>query len=54
MEILPGIAAVAENYDGFVLDLWGVVHDGRAPYPGVADALVRIVPFTDCVVMVTV
>ena len=42
MEILPGIAAVAENYDGFVLDLWGVVHDGRAPYPGVADALAQL------------
>jgi HAD superfamily hydrolase (TIGR01459 family) len=39
MKILSGIAALAEHYDGFVLDLWGVVHNGREPYPGVAAAL---------------
>ncbi|HEV7267805.1 MAG TPA: TIGR01459 family HAD-type hydrolase [Falsiroseomonas sp.] len=39
MKILDGIATLAERYDGFVLDLWGVVHNGRAPYPGVAEAL---------------
>lgn len=42
MMILEGIAPLAERYDGFVLDLWGVVHDGRAPYPGVAEALARL------------
>ena len=42
MEILPGIAPVADQYDGFVLDLWGVVHDGRAPYPGVPEALAEL------------
>jgi HAD superfamily hydrolase (TIGR01459 family) len=39
MQILDGIAPIAERYDGWVLDLWGVVHDGRRPYPGVAEAL---------------
>jgi len=39
VEILDGIAPVADRYDGFVLDLWGVVHDGRRPYPGVPEAL---------------
>ena len=39
MKILDGIAPLAERYDGFILDLWGVVHDGRRPYPGVAEAL---------------
>ncbi|QYU66576.1 hypothetical protein J4558_16545 [Leptolyngbya sp. 15MV] len=39
MIILDGIATLADRYDGFILDLWGVVHDGRAPYPGVAEAL---------------
>ncbi|WP_372616861.1 TIGR01459 family HAD-type hydrolase [Falsiroseomonas sp.] len=39
MKILDGIAPLAERYDGFVLDLWGVVHNGREPYPGVAAAL---------------
>jgi HAD superfamily hydrolase (TIGR01459 family) len=39
MRILEGVATLADRYDGFILDLWGVVHDGRKPYPGVADAL---------------
>jgi HAD superfamily hydrolase (TIGR01459 family) len=39
MRILDGVATLAERYDGFILDLWGVVHDGRRPYPGVAEAL---------------
>ncbi len=42
MEILDGIAPVADRYDGFVLDLWGVVHDGRRPYPGVPEALAEL------------
>ena len=42
MEILEHLAPVAERYDGFVLDLWGVVHDGRTPYPGVLDCLERL------------
>ncbi len=42
MDILEGIAPLAGRYDGFVLDLWGVVHDGRAPFPGVVDALERL------------
>ena len=39
MEILDGIAPLAERYDGYVLDLWGVVHNGKQVYPGVAEAL---------------
>jgi HAD superfamily hydrolase (TIGR01459 family) len=42
MQILDGIAPIADRYDGWVLDLWGVVHDGRRPYPGVAEALGRL------------
>jgi HAD superfamily hydrolase (TIGR01459 family) len=42
VDILDGIAPVADRYDGFVLDLWGVVHDGRRPYPGVPEALAEL------------
>jgi HAD superfamily hydrolase (TIGR01459 family) len=37
--ILTGLAAVADRYDGFILDLWGVLHDGVRPYPAAADTL---------------
>ncbi|MEI9986707.1 MAG: TIGR01459 family HAD-type hydrolase [Aliidongia sp.] len=40
--LLDGIAAIADRYDGFVLDVWGVLHNGMAPYPGVVDALQRL------------
>ncbi|PZW50453.1 HAD superfamily hydrolase (TIGR01459 family) [Humitalea rosea] len=42
MIILDGIADLAEKYDGFILDLWGVVHDGRQPYAGVTQALAQL------------
>ncbi|MGE5504238.1 MAG: TIGR01459 family HAD-type hydrolase [Actinomycetota bacterium] len=36
---LDGVAALAGAYDAFVVDLWGVLHDGHAAYPGAAEAL---------------
>jgi HAD superfamily hydrolase (TIGR01459 family) len=35
----PGVAPLAARYDGFVLDLWGVIHDGITAYPQVTDTL---------------
>jgi HAD superfamily hydrolase (TIGR01459 family) len=42
LSLLQGLGEIAEGYDGFVLDLWGVLHDGSAPFPGVIDALGRL------------
>ncbi len=33
MQHLAGFAPLAERYDGFVLDLWGVIHDGVDAFP---------------------
>jgi ribonucleotide monophosphatase NagD (HAD superfamily) len=30
---------VADQYDAFLLDMWGVMHDGSRPYDGVLDAV---------------
>ncbi len=43
MILLPGFAPLAQEYDGFILDLWGVIHDGIAPYDGALDCLQRLV-----------
>jgi len=40
--VLSGLAPLAARYDAFILDLWGVIHDGIAPYPGVLDGLGRL------------
>jgi HAD superfamily hydrolase (TIGR01459 family) len=36
---LPGISGLVEHFDTFFLDQFGVLHDGRAPYPGALDCL---------------
>ncbi|MEI6558651.1 MAG: TIGR01459 family HAD-type hydrolase [Rhodospirillaceae bacterium] len=41
--VLRGLQALAGRYDGFILDLWGVLHDGERPYPGALDGLERLV-----------
>ena len=39
MTAYQGMAALADRYDGFILDLWGVIHDGVTPYEGAGDCL---------------
>jgi HAD superfamily hydrolase (TIGR01459 family) len=39
---VSGFRELAEKYDGFIVDLWGVVHDGIKTYPGVVDCLARL------------
>jgi HAD superfamily hydrolase (TIGR01459 family) len=40
--LLGGLAEIASDYDGLILDLWGVLHDGVAPFPGVVETLGRL------------
>lgn len=39
VELLDGLRHLADRYDGFILDQWGVLHDGRAAYPGAVECL---------------
>jgi HAD superfamily hydrolase (TIGR01459 family) len=39
MRFLTGFASLADDYDGFVLDLWGVIHDGVNAFPHAVDCL---------------
>lgn len=36
---VEGLSALLPHYDGFILDLWGVIHDGGTAYPGAVGAL---------------
>jgi HAD superfamily hydrolase (TIGR01459 family) len=36
------MSELAALYDGFVLDQWGVLHDGTTPYEGAAECLTRL------------
>jgi HAD superfamily hydrolase (TIGR01459 family) len=42
MQHFNGFALLAERYDGFVLDLWGVIHDGVNAFPHAVDTLGRL------------
>lgn len=39
MQTLESLSSVVDRYDLFLLDLWGVVHDGSQLYPGVKSTL---------------
>ena len=39
---IDGIAGIADRYDGFILDLWGTIHDGYRPLPGSVDAMTAL------------
>ena len=43
LRLIDGMRGLASEYDGFILDLWGVVHDGIAPFPGVLDCMARLI-----------
>lgn len=40
--LISGVRELAGAYDGFILDLWGVLHNGQTPYPGTVDCLARL------------
>src|SRR5271168_3526922 len=42
MRLLTGFSQIASAYDGFVLDLWGVIHDGVNAFPHAVDCLVQL------------
>jgi HAD superfamily hydrolase (TIGR01459 family) len=37
--LIEGLRSVVDRHDAYILDLWGCVHNGLAPFPGVIDAL---------------
>ena len=40
-------------YDGYLVDLWGVVHDGAQVYPGVMDCLQNLQDQGKCVILLS-
>lgn len=40
--IFTGLAEVVDEYDLFIIDLWGVVHDGVSIYPAAAHCLSQL------------
>jgi HAD superfamily hydrolase (TIGR01459 family) len=36
---IPSLLALLDGFDAFILDQWGVLHDGAAPLPGALEAV---------------
>ncbi len=39
MQFKNNIRELVDSYDYFIFDVWGVIHDGTAAYPGAVDAI---------------
>lgn len=39
---LGGVGGLTRDFDGFIIDQWGVMHDGVKPYPGAIECLERL------------
>lgn len=42
LQALAGVRDLPPLFDNLIVDQYGVLHDGQAPYPGAVDALVRL------------
>lgn len=40
--MVGGISEIADRYDGYLVDLWGCVHNGIEPFPEAVDALLHL------------
>jgi len=41
MRVLDGLSEIADGYDALLCDAWGVIHNGREVFDGVAEAMTR-------------
>jgi HAD superfamily hydrolase (TIGR01459 family) len=42
MKHIQSVSELTDKYDAFILDLWGVIHDGKVAYPGVVECLQKL------------
>lgn len=42
LQRLTDLRALRAQFDGFLVDLWGVVHDGALPFQGVVEGLTKL------------
>ena len=39
---IKGLSEIAHRYDGYIFDLFGVLHNGVEPYPGTLNTLIKL------------
>lgn len=38
-KVISGLSEIIKNYNYYIIDLWGVLHDGMKPYPDALEAM---------------
>jgi len=42
MKQIQGVRDIVDDYDTFLLDMWGVMHDGSVPFDGVLECIQQL------------
>lgn len=42
LDYVSGVSSLPEHYDTYLLDMWGVMHDGSKPYDGVLETIAQL------------
>lgn len=42
LQLIQGLSTVSSHYEGFLIDVWGVLHDGESLYPHALDCLEKL------------
>ena len=50
---VDGLSALADRYDAFFIDQFGVMHDGTSAYPGAVEAMTRLTAAGRMVIVLT-
>ncbi len=50
---IGSLSEIADAFDAFMIDQYGVMHDGQQPYPGAVDALTRLTAMNKSVIILT-
>lgn len=53
INLYSNVAVFAEQYDCFVLDLWGVIHDGQVLYPDAMECLAQLKKHNKIVILLS-
>ena len=40
--LIQGLQNLVDSYDGFIVDVWGVIHQGGAAFPEAVDCLEQL------------
>jgi HAD superfamily hydrolase (TIGR01459 family) len=50
---ISGLADIVDRFDAVLIDQYGVMHDGRRPYPGAVEAMTRLTAMGRAVIVLT-